>query len=127
MLIFSCSELVMLVESALGHAGKINNITTKPLGPELWLLTGFRHSLRDVLGPPVSQTTMQLSGIYSSDVWGQERTLHSRAANVVAVDLEDDPRSSDEDDSASDCDLDLGGGGGCLSENGTRLSARIHT
>jgi len=125
--IFSCSELVMLVESALGHAGKIDNITTKPLGPESWLLTGFRHSLRDMSGPPVSRTTMQPSGIYSSDVRSQERTLHSRAANVAAVDLEDDPRSSDEDDSASDCDLDLGGGGGCPSEDGTRSSARIHT
>jgi len=125
--IFSCSELVMLVKSALGHAGKIDNITTKSLGPKSWLLTGFQHSLRNMSGAPVSRTTMQPSGIYSSDVRSQERTLHSRAANVAAVDLEDDPRSSNEDDSASDCDPDLGGGDGCPSEDGTRSSAKIYT
>jgi len=105
---FSCSELVMLVESALGNAGMIDDITIKPLESDSWLVTGFLHSLRDTSQFPASH--IQLSGIYSGGARSSTRSLHSNTASVVAVDSEEGPRSNKEDDDLSDCDLGYGDG-----------------
>jgi len=121
----SCSEPVMLVESALGYAGKIDDITIKPLGPDSWLVTGFLHSLHDM--SQFSTSHIRPSGIYSGGARGSTRSLHSKAASVVAVGSQEGPRSNEEDDDSSDCNLGYGDGDNRYTGNKhKRPSARLH-
>ena len=88
MLKLSCSEPAELIERVLGYAGKVEDITLKPLpSAALWQVTAFfhlRHVCSDVPRPTAGCELTLANDTYSFDFRKRARALCSS----VVVDAE---------------------------------------
>jgi len=113
----SFSQLAQLIES-IGHVGKIDDFTIKPLREHLFLLTGFsQHTSSRLSSSGTTMSTAAVAGIYRD-------ATHIRSQQSKAVDSEaltsqgNKQSSSNNDDGLSDSDPDPSSNDdGCSSED----------
>jgi hypothetical protein len=103
---FSFSQLAQLIES-VGHVGKIDDFTIKPIEQHSFLLTGFSQRTSS----PLSSGTILSPTVEANYVFDNAppTTLqHSKAVGAGALlSEESEPSSSDDQNGLSDSDPDL--------------------
>jgi len=114
----SFSQVAQLIES-IGHVGKIDDFTIKPLQQHLFLLTGFsRHTPSRLSSSGTILSTAAEAGLILDDAT-RTRPQHGRAVQAEALASQgNEPASSDKDESGlSDSDPDVSSDDdGCSSE-----------
>jgi hypothetical protein len=126
---FSFRQLARLIGN-IGHAGKIDDFTIKPIQQRLFLLTGFSQytSSRPSFSGRTVWTATE-TGRINGDVT-RTRLQHGRAVDGRAIaSRRSEPLSSDDDDGLSDSDPDSSSDDdGCSSEDEQRRpSMRKHS
>ena len=102
----SFSQLAQLIES-VGHVGKIDDFTIKPIEQHSFLLTGFsRHTSSRLSSGTILSPTVEANRVFDN---APSTTLqHSKAADAGALLSEgSEPSSSDDESGLSDSDSDL--------------------
>jgi len=114
----SFSQLAQLIEN-IGHVGKIDDFTIKPLREHLFLLTGFsQHTSSRLSSSGTTMSTAAVAGpIYRDATY--IRSQHSKAVDSEALTSQGNKLpSSNNDDGFSDSDPDLSSNDdGCSSED----------
>jgi hypothetical protein len=126
---FSFGQLARLVEN-IGHVGKIDDFTIKPIQQHLFLLTGFSQhtSFRSSFSRRTIGTAAEAGCIHRDAM--RTRLQHGRAVDGRAIASRgSEPSSSDDDGGLSDSDPDPSSDdNGCSSEDEQRrLSTRKHS
>jgi hypothetical protein len=102
----SFSQLTQLIES-IGHVGRIDDFTIKPIEQHSFLLTGFsRHTSSPLSSGTILSPTVEANCVFDN---APSTTLqHSKAAGAGALlSEESEPSSSDDESGLSDSDPDL--------------------
>ncbi len=135
----SCSKPAELVESALGYAGKVEDVAFKPWASSgAWQVSGLLHfgkGSSDVSGPP-GRAPMPADGVCRTDLRKRARALCRSAANGAEIanttdDEEEAEDGEDEEEEEEEEDATLnsrhrrvrnnggrGGHGGCGDDDG---------
>ncbi|KAF8846608.1 hypothetical protein BDZ45DRAFT_423262 [Acephala macrosclerotiorum] len=102
----SFSQVARLIES-VGHVGKIDDFTIKPIEQHSFLLTGFsRHTSSRLSSGTIVSPTVETSLV--SDDAPSTTLQHSKAVDAGALPSEgSEPSSSDNESGLSDSDPDL--------------------
>jgi hypothetical protein len=103
----SLSQVIRLIAS-IGHVGKIDDFTIKPVEQHSFLLTGFsRHTSSPLSSSSTTVSTSAEAGRTHKDPT-RTRPLPGKATHAQALALQgSEPSSSDDDGGLSDSDPDL--------------------
>jgi hypothetical protein len=102
----SFSQLTQLIES-IGHVGRINDFTIKPIKQHSFLLTGFsRHTLSLLSSGTILSPTVEVNYVFDN---APLTTLqYSKAAGAGALlSKESEPSSNNDESGLSNSDPDL--------------------
>jgi hypothetical protein len=123
----SFNQVVRLI-AGIGHVGKVDDFTIKPLEQHSFLVTGFsRHTPSRPSSGGTAVSTAAEAGRTHKDAT-RTRPKHVKATHAQALALQrSEPSSSDDDSGLSDSDPDLSSDGdGCSSEDEQGLSTGVN-